>query len=205
MQLREIAVVKTGLVLSRKKAEFEHETMATYKLITLRNITNDGTIDSTTYEEFKSNDVLDSHYFTQEGDVLIRLSHPNTAVYIDKEASGLLIPSYFAIIKVDKSKLLPEFLAWYLNSKEIKKEFERFQSGTRIPSTNQNIIKTLPISVTTIDKQKSLIDIYRLHLKEKELYRMLIEEKEKWFAGLSKQILNKSEDNHGWKSNTTAN
>lgn len=197
MQLREIAVVKTGLVLSRKKAEFEHETMATYKLITLRNITNDGTIDSTTYEEFKSNDVLDSHYFTQEGDVLIRLSHPNTAVYIDKEASGLLIPSYFAIIKVDKSKLLPEFLAWYLNSKEIKKEFERFQSGTRIPSTNQNVIKTLPVSVTTIEKQKVLIDIYRLHLKEKELYRALIEEKEKWFAGLSKQILHKSEDNHG--------
>jgi len=197
MQLREIAVVKTGLVLSRKKAEFEHETMATYKLITLRNITDDGTVDLTTYDEFKSNDVLDSHYFTQEGDVLIRLSHPNTAVYIDKEASGLLIPSYFAIIKVDKSKLLPEFLAWYLNSKEVKKEFERFQSGTRIPSTNQNIIKTLPVSVTTIDKQKVLIDIYRLHLKEKELYRMLIEEKEKWFAGLSKQILHKSEDNHG--------
>jgi len=197
MQLREIAVVKTGLVLSRKKAEFEHEIMATYRLITLRNIANDGTIDSTTYDEFKSNDVLESHYFTQEGDVLIRLSHPNTAVYIDKEASGLLIPSYFAIIKVDKSKLLPEFLAWYLNSKEDKKEFERFQSGTRIPSTNQNVIKTLPVSVTTIDKQKVLIDIYRLHLKEKELYRVLIEEKEKWFAGLSKQILNKSEDNHG--------
>jgi|SRR5690606_15947496 len=197
MQLRDLAVVKTGLVLSRKKAEFEHETIATYKLFTLRNITNDGTIDSITYEEFKSNDVLDSHYFTQEGDVLIRLSHPNTAVYIDKEASGLLIPSYFAIIKVDKSKLLPEFLAWYLNSKEIKKEFERFQSGTRIPSTNQNIIKTLPISVTTIDKQKSLIDIYRLHLKEKELYNKLIEEKEKWFAALAKQILHKSEDNHG--------
>ncbi|WP_233880293.1 restriction endonuclease subunit S [Virgibacillus halodenitrificans] len=197
MQLREIAIVKTGLVLSRKKAEFDHETMATYKLITLRNITNDGTIDSTTYEEFKSNDVLDSHYFTQEGDVLLRLSNPNTAVYIDKEASGLLIPSYFAIIKVDKSKLLPEFLAWYLNTKEVKKEFERFQSGTRIPSTNQNIIKTLPISITTIDKQKVLIDIYRLHLKEKELYRMLIEEKEKRFAGLSKQLLHKSEDNHG--------
>lgn len=196
MQLRDIAVVKTGLVLSRKKADFENETMATYKLITLRNITNDGTIDSTIYEEFKSNDVLDSHYFTQEGDVLIRLSHPNTAVYIDKEASGLLIPSYFAIIKVDTSKLLPEFLAWYLNSKEVKKEFERFQSGTRIPSTNQNIIKTLPVSVTTIDKQKVLINIYRLHLKEKEFYRMLIEEKEKWFTGLSKQILLKSEDNH---------
>ncbi|OZU89413.1 restriction endonuclease [Virgibacillus indicus] len=197
MQLREIAVVKTGLVLSRKKVEFEHETMSTYKLITLRNITNDGTIDLTTYDEFKSNDVLDSHYFTQEGDVLIRLSHPNTAVYIDKEASGLLIPSYFAIIKVDKSKFLPEFLAWYLNSKEVKKEFERFQSGTRIPSTNQNVIKTLPVSVTTIEKQQILIDIYRLHLKEKELYRMLIEEKEKWLAGLSKQILHKSEDNHG--------
>lgn len=197
MQLREVAVVKTGLVLSRKKAAFEHETKATYKLITLRNITDDGTIDLTSLEEFKSNDVLDNHYFTQEGDVLIRLSHPNSAVFIDKEASGLLIPSYFAIIKVNERKILPEFLAWYLNSKEIKKEFERFQSGSRIPSTNQNVIKTLPVSVTTIDKQKVLIEIYRLHLKEKGLYRSLIEEKEKWFTGLSKQILHKSEDNHG--------
>ncbi|EQB37045.1 hypothetical protein M948_10225 [Virgibacillus sp. CM-4] len=197
MQLNEVAVVKTGLVLSRKKAAFEHETKATYKLITLRNITDDGTIDLTSLEEFKSNDVLDNHYFTQEGDVLIRLSHPNSAVFIDKEASGLLIPSYFAIIKVNERKILPEFLAWYLNSKEIKKEFERFQSGSRIPSTNQNVIKTLPVTVTTIDKQKVLIEIYRLHLKEKELYRSLIEEKEKWFIGLSKQILHKSEDNHG--------
>jgi len=197
MQLGEMALVKTGLVLSRKKAEFEHETKATYKLLTLKNISDDGTIDSTIYDKFNSKDLLDDHYFTQEGDVLIRLSYPNTAVYIDEASRGLLIPSYFAIIKVDKSRILPEFLAWYLNSNEVKKEFERFQSGSRIPSTNQNVIKTLPVSVTTIEKQNVLIDIYKLHVKEKDLYRMLIEEKEKWFAGLSKQILHKSEDNHG--------
>lgn len=197
MQLRDIAVVKTGLVLSRKKAAFKDEAKATYKLINLRNIKDDGIINLATFEEFDSNDVLDDHYFTQEGDVLIRLSHPNTAVYIDKEASGLLIPSYFAIIKVDKTKLLPEFLAWYLNSKEVKKELERFQSGTRIPSTNQNVIKTLPVSLTTIEKQEVLIEIFRLHLKEKELYRTLIEEKEKWLTELSRQILKNSEVNHG--------
>ncbi|MBU9710887.1 restriction endonuclease subunit S [Evansella tamaricis] len=197
MQLGDIAIVKTGLVLSRKKAEFEHETKATYNLLTLKNISDDGTIESTIYDKYNSKGLLGDHYFTQIGDVLIRLSYPNTAVYIDEASSGLLIPSYFAIIKVDKRRILPEFLAWYLNSKDVKKEFERFQSGSRIPSTNQNIIKTIPISETSIEKQKVLIDIYKLHLREKELYRTLIEEKEKWFAGLLKQIQHKSEDNHG--------
>lgn len=190
MQLGEIAEVKTGLVLSRKKAAFEHETKATYMLITLKNINDDGTIDSTMFEEFKSNDLLEEHYFTQEGDVLIRLSHPHSAVYINNECSGLLIPSYFAIIKVNQGIYLPEFIAWYLNSNKVKKELERSQSGSRIPSTNQNIIKTIPVSLTTMDKQRALIDIYRFHLKEIELYKSLMEEKEKWFSGLSNKILN---------------
>ncbi|MDA2631653.1 restriction endonuclease subunit S [Bacillus cereus] len=189
MQLGDIAKIKTGLVLSRKKAEVNYNVKAKYQLITLKNITDDGLIDNDSYEEFLSNDELDNHYFTKEGDVLMRLSHPHTAVFIEKQYSGLLIPSYFAIIKVDQTKFLPGYIAWYLNSVIVKKELERSQSGSRIPSTNQNVLKTLPVVWATLSKQKALIDLYRLHHKEKSLYEKLIEERELLFQGISQQIL----------------
>ena len=189
MELGDIAEIKTGLVLSRKKAKGEYDVKAKYKLLTLKNVSDDGSIFPDSFDEFHSNDELDNHYFTKEDDVLMRLSHPNTSVYIGKEHSGLLIPSYFAVIKVNKNEFIPEYIAWYLNTSEVKKELERSQSGSRIPSTNKNVLKTLPVIKTTISKQKKFIEILRLHQEEKQLYKRLLEEKEKWLKGISSQII----------------
>lgn len=189
MQLGEIAEVKTGLVLSRKKSENEFDKKAIYRLISLKNISGDGLINSDTFEEFTSNEELGDQYFTKEGDVLIRLNHPHTAVHIDKGCTGLLVPSYFAIIKVHKKDFLPEFVAWYLNSFEIKKELEKHQSGTRIPSTNQNVLKMLHVVNVPYAKQVALVELYRLHQQEKLLYKRLLEEKELLFRGLTQKIL----------------
>lgn len=189
MLLGNIANVKTGLVLSRKKAEVEYDKKATYKLLTLKNITDDGLINTQSFEDFVSNDELDEHYFTKEGDVLMRLSHPHTSIYIKKEHSGLLIPSYFAIIKLDQKTFLPEYIAWYLNSTKVKNELEKSQSGSRIPSTNQNVLKAIPVDCITLSKQRALIELYRLHQQEKQLFKRLIEEKESWFQGVSQKLL----------------
>ncbi|MDF1510675.1 restriction endonuclease subunit S [Robertmurraya sp. DFI.2.37] len=189
MQLGDIANIRTGLVLSRKKTEVEYNAKAKYRLFTIKNITEDGLIDNDTYEEFLSNDELENHYFTKEGDILMRLSHPYTAVFIDKQHSGLLIPSYFSIIKVDQTRFIPQYIAWYLNTLEVKMELERSQSGSRIPSTNSNVLKRLPVAHTTLSKQQVIIELYQLHQKEKLLYQRLIQEKEIWFQGITKQII----------------
>lgn len=189
MELGEVAKIKTGLVLSRKKAKGEYDIEAKYKLLTLKNISDEGIINPDSIEDFYSNDKLGNNYFTNEGDVLIRLSHPHTSIYINKEHSGLLIPSYFAIIKVDKNEYLPEYIAWYLNTFAVKKELERSQSGSRIPSTNKNILKTLPVTRITMSKQEAFIELLRLHQQEKLLYKRLIEEKEIWFNEISSRLL----------------
>ena len=189
MQLGEIAQIKTGLVLSRKKAEIEYDAKARYKLLSLKNISEDGAIVNQSFDEFISNDDLDDHYFTEEGDVLMRLSQPYTAVFIDKDHADLLVPSYFAIIKVNEATILPQYAAWYLNSLNVKKELERSQAGSRIPSTNQHAIKNIPVMLTSISKQQALIELFQLHLREKVLYKKLIEEKELLFQGVTQQIL----------------
>lgn len=189
MDLGEIAQIKTGLVLSRKKAEIDYDVKAIYRLLSLKNIGEDGLIDNDTFDKFASKEILDDQYFTKEGDVLMRLSQPYTAVYIGKEHSGLLVPSYFAIIKVNQAKVLPQYVAWQLNTLHVKNELERSQAGSRIPSTNQQAIRNIPIVLSSISKQKVLIDLYQLHQKEKMLYKKLIDEKELLFQGITRQIL----------------
>jgi restriction endonuclease S subunit len=189
MQLGEIAEIKTGLVLSRKKSEIGYDAKATYKLLSLKNISEDGMVINQIFDDFISNEHLDDHYFTKEGDVLIRLSQPYTAVFIDKEYTGLLVPSYFAIIKVKETKALPQYVAWYLNTMNVKKELERAQAGSRIPSTNQHTIRNISIVLPPISKQKVLIELYQLHQREKLLYKKLIEEKELLFQGVTQKIL----------------
>jgi restriction endonuclease S subunit len=197
MQLGDIAQIQTGLVLSRKKAEMPYEAKATYRLLSLKNISEDGFIENDSFEAFISHDKLDDHYFTAEGDVLMRLSQPYTAVYVDKHHTGLLIPSYFAIIKVDQEKVLPQYLAWYLNTSNVKKELERSQAGSRIPSTNQHVIRNLPFERLPTSKQKALIELNQLRQKEKLLYRKLMEEKELYYQAIVQQIMKQGERKNG--------
>ncbi|MBA1160318.1 restriction endonuclease subunit S [Bacillus licheniformis] len=189
MLLDNIADIKTGIVLTRKKAEIDYNVKAKYRLITLKNINDDGTFNDESIDTFDSNDILSPNYFTEEGDIVIRLSHPHTAVYIEKSHAGLLVPSYFAIIKIDKVKCLPEFIAWYLNTEQVKKELERSQAGSRIPTTNKNVLKMITLQDVPIAKQEALIQLLKLHQREKKLYQMLIDEKEQLFKGITDKII----------------
>ncbi|WP_350343959.1 hypothetical protein PRVXT_000324 [Proteinivorax tanatarense] len=192
MKLCDFAEVKTGVVLARKKVNGNGDVAATYNLLTLNNIGDNGfIIDGSGFETFHSSDALGAHYFTEVGDVVMRLSHPHTAVYIDEKHAGLLVPSYFAIIKADACKCLPQFISWYLNSSMVKRELERSQSGSRIPSTNKNVLKSIPMQEITLEKQKWVVDLLKLHQREKNLYHRLIEEKEKEFTAITQQILAK--------------
>lgn len=189
MLLGDIAHVKTGLVLSRKKPKLAQDTKIRYNLLTLNNINEDGLIFNEIFDEFHSYEELDEHYFTEKDDILLRLSQPFTSVYIDEKHTGLLTPSYFATIKVNDNRVLPQFLAWYLNTKYVKHELERSQSGSRILATNQQAIKNIPIKLPSMTKQKAIIELYELHLKEKNLYKKLVEEKEILFQGIAQQLL----------------
>src|SRR5690625_125476 len=189
MRLGEIATIRTGLVLGRKKAGAGNDIKGSYKLITLKNISDDGAIDTSSFETFDSNETLDERYLTKEGNILIRLKHPYTTVYIDKKYVDLLIPSYFDIIEIKDANYLPKYIAWYLNTERIKHDLERAHAGSRIPTTNQNTLKQLFIDEINLSKQKALIELYKLHRQEKRLYEQLIQEKDILFKGIAQQIL----------------
>lgn len=193
MYLGEIARIKVGLVVSRKKAEVDLEVKAEYPLISLKNIQADGTFTDEPIEIFKSKEVLDAEFFTREGNILVRLSHPNTAVLIDKEQEGLLIPSYFANVEIIDTNVLPGYIAWYLNTDKVKGELLKSQMGSHIPSTNKQILEKISIPELDLSKQQMITELQQLYRKEKRLYQKLMAEKEKFYKAVTYSIIKMNE------------
>ncbi len=193
MKLGKISKINTGLVLNRKKAESEKTAKRKYKLLTLKSIQNNGKIEKESLEEFYSNEVLAENYITSKGDVVIRISEPNTAVFINEDLEGILVPSQFCLIRVEEKKINPEFLVWYLNSEYIKKKIQKSLIGSAIGIIKTSFLNDLEIKIFSIEKQEKIIKINDLKDKEEELLNKLLEEKQKMYSYLTKKIFEKRE------------
>ena len=86
MRIEELAIVRSGLVLGRKQSKDPSEYR--YPLLNLRSIQPDGTINPSCCEIFYATEYLNPDYLTHEGDVVIRLTAPYTAVLITAELEG---------------------------------------------------------------------------------------------------------------------
>lgn len=191
MQLKDILTITPGLVTTRKKASIKFEVVETYKLLTLNAVEDYGTIDKNELTDFESIEKLNNQYFTKKGDILVRLNEPFTSIYINLDNEGILIPSYFAKLRINDKKFKPEYIAWYLNSKKVKRDFLRSQSGTLVPSINQKVIYDLDIPIKTIKEQENIVNLYRLYIGEIDLMKRLMEEREKQFNGITEKLIKK--------------
>ena len=120
MKLGELATVRSGLVLSRKQARKGTPVKMQYSLLSFRAIHPNGYIDMEQLEDFDAAEQLSPEYLTQVGDVIIRLTSPYTAVLINEASAGMVVSSNFVIIRVDRSRLLPGYLVWLINTPKIR-------------------------------------------------------------------------------------
>ena len=127
LKLGKNALVKTGLVLARKAAEPDADAKYEYKQINMKSIKADGSIAMEELESYSSLEELGDNYLTQTGDIVVKLTSPNTAVFITEEWANLVVSSHFCIIRMASPDLLAEYVHWYLNS-----DFAKSASSTRL-------------------------------------------------------------------------
>lgn len=179
MKLGEISEIRTGLVLSRKQSK--SDAGIDYHVLTLSSIEKEGRINLNTIENFKSVTELDNKLLTKQGNIIIRLSNPYTAVYIKEEYENILMPSLIASIEINSKDFLPEYIQIFLNSENCKERLRKEANGTVIVTVNTKILKELEIPELPIWKQKDLIEYENSYYTEKKLTEQILELKEKEF------------------------
>ena len=190
MTINDIAVVRTGLVTARKKKDAASLGTYKYQLLNLRCIANEGYIDKNYIEPYELSEELKDDYLTRMGDILVRLSAPYTAVLINKpELCGIVVPSHFAIIRVDERYALPGYVFWVLRREKNKITMMQNSSGsTAFGTISSGLISSLPITLLPLHEQQIIGELLCLSEREQELLQKLSEEKKTYNTLLLNQI-----------------
>ncbi len=188
MKLGSLAEIKVGLIFSRKEGTVHSNNF--YRALTVKSVGEDGSVDDNELQPFKSSEKLDGRYLAKAGDVAIRLTPPYTAAHIEEQHRGILIPSHFALISLkDTSILLSEFLAVFLNSDYAKKKLERLTKGGASLFLKVPVISGLEIMEIPAATQQKIIELNRLHRREKGLYQRLMAEKDLFYQETVTRIM----------------
>lgn len=180
MILEDIATIRTGVVTTRKKASEKEPVIYEYNLINLKCASPSGCLDLQYSETLPVAEPLKTEYFTRIDDILVRLSAPYTAIMITKEEwCGYLVPSHFAIIRVDKTVSSPEYILWLLKRESTRQKILQNISGNGAFGTiNSKFFNTLSVRDLPMEKQYIIGQMQLLSEKEQDLLHKLAVQKE---------------------------
>ena len=162
MKLKDIANVSIGLVVSRKK---EKNASQQYKILDLRCINKEGTIEKEKVKKFRSSAEL-SKYSVKEGDLIVRLTPPFDIIRISNIEKKFILSQYFCKIEVKSDNILPSYLAWYMNSTYGNKFFKMIGYGTTIRRLPLGKLKEMEILEIPIKAQKEIAQLNNLVIEE---------------------------------------
>ncbi|MEQ9442907.1 MAG: restriction endonuclease subunit S [Cyclobacteriaceae bacterium] len=101
-------------------------------------------------------------------------------VTIGEEFAGAIASSAFLVIRCDTKKLLPDYLAWYLNQPQYHQRLLALGSTTSgVFVVRKQQLENLEIHLPPIREQVKVAELAKLHEKESVLYRTIAEERDK--------------------------
>jgi restriction endonuclease S subunit len=190
MKLENLGEIDTGLISSRKEEQFSKNK---YKIINLRTIEQVGTIDLTKADELKTSSDVE-RYLVDEGDVIIKVAYPfNAAAIKDIEGEKYLLSHHFCRVRLKTNRILPEYLAWYINSYNTDKFFSLITKSTimRIPVGK---LKELEIKIIPKEEQKKIIKMKKLLEEEETIINKLVEKRKELFKGYTQKLMKKHKE-----------
>jgi restriction endonuclease S subunit len=137
-------------------------------------------------------DLLSAHvskkHLLKNGDVLFAAKGTkNFAVVFENHNEPSVASTSFFVIRPADDKVLPQFLAWYLNNHSTQILLKGQAIGTSIPSISKQVLEHLEISIPSIETQKTILQITKLRNKEKSLKQKIETLREKQ---IQQQIFN---------------
>jgi restriction endonuclease S subunit len=85
------------------------------------------------------------------------------------EIGNAVASSAFFVIKINSNKVLPDFIAWFLNLPDTLSLLRSLSVGTSIPSITKVMLEELSLNLPDIQTQKKVVEFSKLQKRESEL------------------------------------
>lgn len=173
--LKKIADIRTGYSFRTK---IESDLEGNVLVVQLRELSERNIIDITTAVRISMSEISEN-YLIQKKDLIFRSrGMDSTAAIMNMDADNVIISAPFQRIRISKPlEIIPEYLLWYINSKEAQTYFTANKTGTSVSMISTAVLADLPVVVPSLEIQKQIIEINTLAVKEIELQEELIKKK----------------------------
>jgi hypothetical protein len=162
-----------------------------YRLLQIKDITKDGRIDPSDVRTVSLPKVSD-RYLVQVGDVVLsgRGQRNQAAVY--KGGFEELVPgAQLWVIRVRPDRMLPAYLAWYLNQPKAQQYLSGETHGTYIPMIHKEAVMNLEVPVPSLEVQRKIVAVHELALREQGALEKLKAKRAKLVSALCGQAAEK--------------
>ncbi len=193
MKLKEVADISTGYSF---RSKIKHDPEGDTKVIQMSDVDKYRGIIPEGLQSISGFEPRKDRYFLDPGDVIMISKGYNINAFVVPTGLGKVVAvNSFLVMKVKSSKILPEYLAWFLNSKRTQHFFQAVAAGTNIPNLSIRALEGLDINPPSIERQDKLAELDRLKRKEIALHQEIASKKEELVDTMLQQQADK------WKSN----
>ena len=173
--LKDIADVRTGYSF---RSKLEPDLEGNVLVVQLKELSAKNKINISTAVKINMQDVSDN-YLLQKDDLVFRSrGADSTAAIMGIASNNVILSAPFQRIRLrNTSKIIPEYLLWYINSKNAQTYFSTNKTGTSVSMISTAVLADLPVLVPALEIQKKIIEINILSEREIELQEELIRKK----------------------------
>lgn len=160
----------------------------------LRDVSADGEILGPRLQRYDLG-ALSDRYFVRGGEVVFRSrGEPNTAMAVGDaltEPAAVIVP--LVIVRPDKERVLPEYLAWAINHPEAQRRLSAEAQGTSLRMIPMAALEDLQIPLPDVPTQKRIVAINALVRHETRLLRQLADRREELVCAILGEVANAAE------------
>ena len=182
MQLSELSDIHSGHT-ARGKLDPVQE--GGVPALQLGDIGTTGKMPGTGFQRYHMNKLSD-RYFVRGGEVVFRSrGEPNVAAAIPDplpEPVVVIIP--LLIVRPDRSRVLPEYVAWAINQPDAQRQLGAKAQGTSLRTIPKTVLENLEIAVPDLPTQKSIVELNALARQEGQLLRHLAVRRENLLSAI---------------------
>jgi restriction endonuclease S subunit len=128
-----------------------------------------GKLQAVLYKDLPAEGISEKHLL-KNGDVLFAAKGTkNFAAIFENHNEPSVASTSFFVLRLTDKKVLPDYLAWFLNSSPTQSLLKAQAIGTSMASISKVVLESLEISVPGIETQQAILQISELRNKEKNL------------------------------------
>ncbi|MDD4016497.1 MAG: restriction endonuclease subunit S [Kiritimatiellae bacterium] len=183
VKINSIAEIRMGITLRGRDATRAVEN-GSCRLVRISDVSQDGTWLNADFAQIEPAERIREEQFLRSGDVLF----PNrgtrtTAIVFRLDTIRTIAGAQFFVLRPEASRVLPEYLAWFLRTEESARHFEGRRKGTYVQIVERRDLEELELPLPPLEVQRKIVDVACLAVEERILGEKLATLKARLVAG----------------------